>query len=98
MLYDLNQDQQQLAEFMSDISEKGFCAGWMWHLEYDLWRIINGGHNRYGHYYLSQEEIDQLWAMANKCGCWIVFDDDTEETAIEIETWKKMYVRQLSSS
>ncbi|QHS62019.1 hypothetical protein [Chitinophaga agri] len=83
---------------MSNISEQGFCAGWMGYLEYDLWRIMQGGHNRYGQYYVSQEEMDTLWAMVDKCGCWIVFDDDKEETAVDLDTWKEMYARYVNGN
>jgi hypothetical protein len=53
MLKDLNRDQLLLEELMSQISEEGFSAGWMKNLEFDLWRIINGGDRRYGWHFLT---------------------------------------------
>ncbi|OQP65875.1 hypothetical protein A3860_14875 [Niastella vici] len=81
---------------MSQLSEKGFCAGWMNGLEFDLWRILNGSNRKYGHHAITQEELDQLQFLSDKCGCWIVFDDVNEETAIDLETWKKMFLNNSS--
>lgn len=94
MRTDLDMNQLLLAEVMSGISEKGFYAGWMQDLEYDLWRIINGGETLYGHHDVTQAEIGALWSMVRQCGCWIVFDNDTEETAIALDTWKEMFTKR----
>ena len=47
MLRDLTPPQRQLADFMSDLSENAYCAGWMSGLEYALWewRHLTGGRN-----------------------------------------------------
>jgi hypothetical protein len=90
MLKDLNKDQQSLARLMSDISEKSFYAGWMMGLEFDLWRIVHGSDRQYGHYFVSQTEIDELKNLSRRCGCWIRFDDEMEETAIDLESWSKL--------
>jgi len=76
---------------MSWISEEGYSAGWMCDLEYDLWEIVVGGDRRYSRYTLTQVDIDKLTLLSQKCGCWIVFDDVSEETAVGLETWKEMY-------
>jgi hypothetical protein len=76
MLNDLNKDQLLLEEFMSEISEAGFSAGWMGDLEFDLWEILNGDKRRYGHHIITQDELDQLKSLSDKCGCWIVYDDE----------------------
>ncbi|SRR5258706_9457270 len=94
MLKDLNEHELKLAELMSEISEKGFCAGWMISLEFYLWEIINGGNRRYGTYEVTQSDIDQLNALSQECGCWIIFDDANDETAIDLKTWKRMYADQ----
>src|SRR3569833_2600437 len=91
MLKDLNRDQLQLAELMSHISEEAYSAGWMDGLEYELWEILTGKNSRYGRYLLTPEELDQLQYLINKCKCWIVFDDENDETAVDLETWKKMF-------
>ena len=37
MLRVLTADQRQLANFMSNLSEQAYCAGWIEGLEYALW-------------------------------------------------------------
>jgi hypothetical protein len=80
-----------LAELMSQISEAGFSTGWMDGLEFELWKILNGGNKKYGRYSITQEDLDQLQSLASKCGCWIVFDDENEETAVDLENWKRIF-------
>jgi hypothetical protein len=43
MLRDLTPAQLELAEYMSDLSEEAYCAGWMRDLEYALWDAAYGG-------------------------------------------------------
>jgi len=95
MLQDLNDDQLQLARLMSRISEEGYSAGWMEGLEYELWEILNGGKNNYGRHVVTQEQLQQLRFLSDKYGCWIVFDDDTEETAVDLEMWTKMFPNHM---
>lgn len=94
MLKDLNEDETKLAELMSWISEEGYCAGWMHTLEFDLWKIIKGGNRRYGTYEVTQNDIDQFNSLSQKCGCWIIFDDVNDETAIDLKSWEIMYADQ----
>ena len=97
MLKDLSEGEQKLAELMSWISEEGYSAGWMNTLEFDLWEIINGGDRRYGHYDVTQNDIDQLSSLSQKCGCWIIYDDVNDETAIDLPIWVKMYEARLKA-
>jgi hypothetical protein len=98
MLDDLNQDQLKLAGLMSKISEDAFSAGWIEGLEYRLWEISNGGKNSYGGYIVPQEELQQLKFLSDKCGCWIFFDDENEETAIDLESWKNKYNEKMGNN
>lgn len=91
MLRDLNKDELKLAELMIRISEEGYSAGWIKALEFDLWEIINGGNRRYGTYEVTQNDIDEINSLTQKCGCWIIFDDANDETAIDLKTWEKVY-------
>jgi hypothetical protein len=90
MLRDLNEDQLQLAKFMSSLSEAGFAAGWMKGLEFDLWAILNAPPKKYGRCTLTPNDLEQLQFLSSKCGCWITFDDTDEEIAIPLEAWKEM--------
>ncbi|MBO9200217.1 MULTISPECIES: hypothetical protein [Niastella] len=91
MLADLNEDQRALHDLMSQISEAGYCAGWLIDLEFDLWTALHSGKREYGRHIITQGEIHQLQSLADKCGCWIVMDDVHEETAVDLKTWKAIY-------
>jgi hypothetical protein len=67
----LTDAQQKLADFMSDISEEAYTAGWMSNLEYILWEAVLNGPKKYGHYF------DTLIKLSNELSCWIYFDQDT---------------------
>lgn len=98
MLYDLTPEQKRLGEYMSDISEKCYCAGWMSGLEYALWYAVENGELKYGHDLVTLEEIEQLKKLSQDCNCWIYFDDETEETAIEFTLWKQKYDQFIAKS
>ena len=87
----LNKQQQALASLMSDISEDGWAAGWMDGLEYVLWRIVLEGPCQYGFTQVNEQRIQQLKQLSAQAGCWIIFDDVTEETAVTLAEWQKMY-------
>ena len=91
MLADLNPEQRALANYMSEISETAWHAGWMAHLEHDLWQAITGGSNSFGQMVLSQEHLRKLISLSERCGGWIVFDDRSEETFVPIDEWKKRH-------
>jgi len=98
MLKDLNQDQLQLAELMSKISEEAISAGWMDGLEYELWEILNGTRTSYYRHVVAQEEIQRLRLLSAKCGCWIIFDDVNGETAIDLESWKERVIEKMGKA
>jgi hypothetical protein len=87
----LNVEQKELAEFMGQLSERLYYASWMKNLEYVLWDALNTGTRTYGHGEISAEDLSQLERLAKHCGCWIVFDEQKEETAISLTSWKRRY-------
>ena len=89
MLKDLAPAQRALEEFMSELSEEAYCAGWMECLEYALWDAVGGGARLYGRKTLSDSEVESLRALSRACGGWIVFDDETEETWLPLSEWEK---------
>ena len=40
--------QAELAKYMSELSEEAYAAGWMSHLEYNLWQVMKGEISDYG--------------------------------------------------
>jgi hypothetical protein len=70
---------QQVGEWMSDISEDCYCAGWLGGTEYfvpELCRLaIETGQTQYwGHGEITVDEARRLWALTEQAGCWAVTD------------------------
>lgn len=84
-------DQKKLADFMSDISERCYYAGWYKNLEYVLWGAINSGQRTYGHGTISDNDISTLKTLADKSNSWIIFSDDSEETALDLNAWTNKF-------
>ncbi|HLO96307.1 MAG TPA: hypothetical protein VK195_18515 [Burkholderiaceae bacterium] len=87
-LQDLTQEQRDLADFISQISERRYRAGWMEGIEYEVWEAMHAPDLGRGALRLTVEEARQLHAMSAKCRGWIVFDDVNEESFIPIEEWR----------
>jgi hypothetical protein len=77
-----------LIETMSGISEEYWCAGWMHNLEYMLWDAVMGRREGIG----SPEEIEQLKYLSEKCGGWIIWDEQAKgERFIPMQDWLRLY-------
>jgi hypothetical protein len=85
MMKDLTSSQLLLEEYMSEISERCYSAGWMENLEYVLWHALINGQRKYGQSVISQKDIQTLIELSNSCNAWIIFDDETEETAMHLD-------------
>lgn len=97
MISELDIDQRKLAEYMSELSEKAYSAGWMDGLEYALWLALAEGPRVYGRLNIGEIEIKILKDLMSLTGGWIYFDEENEETFIELDNWKKMYEQNISS-
>lgn len=98
MLKNLTVKQELLAQLMSDISEKCYSAGWEQGLEYVLWDAVINGEREYGHDIITKREIEALILLSNETNCRIVFDDDTEETAIPLDIWQAKFKNDVSNN
>ncbi|MVN77356.1 hypothetical protein GO988_13555 [Hymenobacter sp. HMF4947] len=87
----LNEKQQALSNFMSEISEEAWHASWMEDLEYVLWYTILHGPANYGHKFIDEQTISQLKQLLEGADSWIIFDDDTWETAVALPLWEEMF-------
>ncbi len=63
-----------LVKVMSQISEEQWCAGWLGGREYILWDAVVGREKAA----CSSEEIEQLKYLSEKCGGWIIWDEQGE--------------------
>jgi hypothetical protein len=91
-MYDeLENEQGAIADFMSEISEEAWCAGWMSGLEYALWDALINGPQEYGWLKLSVRIIEKLKELSANCGGWIIFDDSKEEVFVPLDERQKLY-------
>ncbi len=97
MLKDLTPDQRALAKYMSDVSEEAYCAGWMLDLELALWELVEGHRSSYGLIALTETQRITLRTLSERCGGWIVFDDDLEETWLPLDNWRRVYSARLAA-
>jgi hypothetical protein len=90
MLTDLSPPQKELAEYMSSLSELAFCADWMNGLEFALWRAATEAPFTYGQLQLTQDQAQRLHDLSRRCGGWIYFHDDRQETFLTLAEWQHM--------
>ena len=87
-----------LRKLMSGMSEECWCAGWLSGLEYILWDAVTGKRKNI----CGPEEIEQLKYLSEKCGGWIVWDEQaTDERFVPMEQWLRLYEakrRELSET
>jgi hypothetical protein len=93
VLHELTPQQLALAQYMSELSEEAFCAGWMECLEFDLWKAVTSGPFLYGCLQLEADHIQKLSELSQHCGGWIVFDDEREELFLPMAEWLSRVVR-----
>ncbi len=92
----MDPDAIALREYMSDISGKAYCAGWVEHLEYALWWAIVNGPMKYGRYEITQNDIETLRKLCRRCEGWIYFDDDKGgESWTSLADWQDRFNRNV---
>jgi hypothetical protein len=96
MLPDLTLKQKDLANYMSDISEECYSAGWMQNLEYVLWDALINGERKFGREIISRLNIENLKHFSDECNCWIYFDNEEEEIAMSLEKWQEKFKRVVA--
>ncbi|WMW81309.1 hypothetical protein RF679_03260 [Undibacterium cyanobacteriorum] len=96
MLRDLSEQQRALADYMSELSEAAFHAGWMEALEFELWEAVVTGPRRFGQLDISQDHILHLSELHKACGGWIRFDEEYEEIFVPTGEWLKRVAEYLT--
>jgi hypothetical protein len=91
VLQQLDHHARALADFMSELSEEAYSAGWMGGLEFELWKALIGGPRVYGRLQITDEQIARLKQLSEAAKGWIVFDDTEEETLISLDEWKQRF-------
>jgi hypothetical protein len=86
----MDQRAAALRDYMSDLSEQGYYAGWMMGLEYALWDAVESGPFRYGHLDLTAEHVRCLRELSAACGGWVRYDDVGDEVFVPLPEWRRL--------
>jgi hypothetical protein len=86
--------KRDLCQFMSDISEDCYCAGWLNGLEHALWRCIESGPRSWGQGEITQADLDKLKALSSRCGGWWVWREGVGNVFVPLEAWRQEYERE----
>jgi hypothetical protein len=97
MLIDLSPDQRRLAGYMSELSERAYCAGWMDGLEFALWEVMQGERSEYGRLVFTEDDWRTLRSLSDRIGGWIIFDNDHEESFLPLAEWLKLVARKTGN-
>jgi hypothetical protein len=97
MLAELTPAQLALAEYMSELSEAAFHAGWMKDVEHGLWRAVHQGPYLYGRLMLTEQHVFRLIELSAACGGWIHFHETKEESFVPAESWTSIYQSSLAT-
>jgi len=92
-IWDTKEPWHDLADFMSQISERAYYAGWMRGLEYALWDAVRNGPRTYGEIEIDSETIAELRRLSALCGGWVRYSDDEEEFVPLVE-WERFYASE----
>ena len=92
-------EEKELMEYMSELSERAYCAAWMEGLEYALWKATLKGRLKYGWLQITRKHVAKLKELSERCGGWIVWDETLGVRWMPLESWQKMYEspRELAS-
>ena len=91
MMRELTKEQYALAQYMSELSEEAYCAGWMDGLEYALWQVVLDQRRAYGRLVFTSDHVLKLRSLSEASGGWIIFDDDLEETWLSAPDWNARF-------
>jgi len=87
-----------LRDFMSQLSEDCYCAGWMHDLEYLLWSAVMNGPVHQGNWDITQSDIDRLRLLARRAGGWIIWDKSLPgEACLPIDQWLMRYEQYVAT-
>lgn len=80
-----------LRDYMSELSEEAWHAGWQTDLEFALWHALHGGPRRYGRLTLTDAHLSRLRELSDRCGGWVRFDDDAaDEVFVPTDRWRRL--------
>jgi len=101
---EFSDEERDLADTMSDISEDCWCAGWLIGLEYSLWDAIQTGDLEFGMATINSYDLKRCKELADKVNGWVVWMDNGHGLPIgqwgnyfiPMNDWLKMYEEEKS--
>jgi len=88
----LTDEQRELYDAMSDISEDCHCAGWITGNEYNLWAALQDGDLRYGQGEIDAEQLELVRGLSKEVDGWIIWLDDDDVPGLPVEQWGARFV------
>lgn len=88
------EEWRRIGAIISDISEDMYCAGWMQHAEYDVYRLMTEG-GRWGMGCASDaaEQLGALRSLSRRHEVWVTWCEDHGQEPIRLDQWKPVYVQ-----
>jgi hypothetical protein len=91
VLRTLEPEAQELAEYMSELSDEACYAGWMRDLEFELGQAVVDGPREYGRLSITDQHIGELRRLSEAARGWIVFDDKHGKILLPMSQWKDRF-------
>ena len=79
-----------LVQKMSEFSESAMCAGWVEGTEWTLWQVSLVKFNSWGNHAFSQEEVEELVSLSERCNGWWIWWDG--ERFVTKQQWQQIVV------
>lgn len=73
-------EQRELFDAMSEVSEISYAAGWVTGNEHAVWRLIHDG-GRFGQetWDVAAEELERVRRALRAANCWITWPEDSPQ-------------------
>jgi hypothetical protein len=87
--------QRLLLNYISEISEEYFCAGWNDSIEFLLWDLLQQEYKDIiEHEFwrrIELQELEDMKFLAEVTNCWAIWDEENEEITVPLEQWIPIY-------
>jgi hypothetical protein len=91
----LDANARDLRDFMSELCQRAYGAGWIQHLEFALWHAVVNGPMTYGRLEIAEPHIAELRRLSDLSGGWVYVDDELGERSIPLEEWQDVFSRNI---
>lgn len=94
--YTQSQLQRLLLNYISELSEEYYCAGWLDSIEFQLWDLLQQNYEDiikvdFWRKRVDKEELQDMRFLAQTTNCWAIWDEEKEEMTIPLDQWIPKY-------